>query len=340
MPFTKLKLTTFGTTLETKWKQGKGVHFTRIAMGDGLIGSGSMINRTALVHERHSLRIDGVVATDDAAQAAVIATLDNKDLTEGFLYRELALMAQDPDTGQEGAYLYDNAGQECEFLDTQNSGVVIYERMKLLIRTEQTDSITFDASGNPLNITWAELEGLLAKKAALGDDGKVPAAQLPAMDFDPAGSAAAVQTALSGHTGDNVRHLTAAERTAWNAKAAGDHTHTAAQVGAVPTTRKVNGKALSADITLTAGDVGAAAASHSHGAGDIVSGTLDAGRIPGLAASKITSGTLSVARGGTGQSTLTESVVTKAVRQIYAGTSDMTAGTTALTTGIIYLVYE
>ena len=146
--------------------------------------------------------------------------------------------------------------------------------------------------------------------------------------------------ALAAHEADGVKHVSAAERTAWNAKAAGDHTHTAAQVGAVPTTRKVNGKALSADITLTAGDVGAAAASHSHGAGDIVSGTLDAGRIPGLAASKITSGTLSVARGGTGQSTLTESVVTKAVRQIYAGTSDMTAGTTALTTGIIYLVYE
>lgn len=158
--------------------------------------------------------------------------------------------------------------------------------------------------------------------------------------------------ALAAHEADGVKHVSAAERTAWNAKADGTatsahiantnnpHGVTAAQVGAVPTTRKVNGKALSADITLTAGDVGAAAASHSHGAGDIVSGTLDAGRIPGLAASKITSGTLSVARGGTGQSTLTESVVTKAVRQIYAGTSDMTAGTTALTTGIIYLVYE
>ena len=395
MPFTKLKLTTFGTTLETKWKQGKGVHFTRIAMGDGLIGSGSMINRTALVHERHSLRIDGVVATDDAAQAAVIATLDNKDLTEGFLYRELALMAQDPDTGREGTYLYDNAGQECEYLDTQANGVVIYERLKMLIRVEQTETISFEASGNPLNITWADIEPLLGQKADLGEDGKVIAAQLPAMDFDPAGSAAAVQTALSGHTGDNVRHLTAAERTAWNAKAAGDHTHTAAQVGAVPlsggtltgnldiaktiasvvlrtgdssnrlsgrlmknanvegtvddglyltdygadgseATLKIQGGQQRLRIKLggtdyavyhegskpTPADIGAAAASHSHGAGDI------------------TSGTLPVARGGTGQTTVTPEVTTKAVRQIYAGTSDMTAETTALTTGVIYLVYE
>ena len=67
----------------------------------------------------------------------------------------------------------------------------------------------------------------------------------------------AAGAALAAHEADGVKHVSAAERTAWNAKADGDHTHTAAQVGAVPTTRKVNGKALSADITLTAGDVGA-----------------------------------------------------------------------------------
>ena len=44
------------------------------------------------------------------------------------------------------------------------------------------------------------IDAELAKRAELGEDGKVPAAQLPAMDFDPAGSAAAVQTALpEGH---------------------------------------------------------------------------------------------------------------------------------------------
>ena len=56
--------------------------------------------------------------------------------------------------------------------------------------------------------------------------------------------------------------------------------------GYVPTTRKVNDKALSSDISLTYSDVGAAASSHEH------------------AASDITSGTLSAARGGTGQTSV------------------------------------
>ena len=72
----------------------------------------------------------------------------------------------------------------------------------------------------------------------------------------------------------------------------------------------------------TPAKIGAAAASHKHAATDI------------------TSGTLAVARGGTGQTTLTPAVGTKGVRQIYAGTSDMTAGSTSLTTGVVYFVYE
>lgn len=72
----------------------------------------------------------------------------------------------------------------------------------------------------------------------------------------------------------------------------------------------------------TAEDVGAADSNHNHSASDITSGTLPA------------------ARGGTGQTTITPAVGTKGVRQIYAGTSDMTAGSTSLSTGVLYFVYE
>ena len=42
-------------------------------------------------------------------------------------------------------------------------------------------------------------------------------------------------------------------------------TYTLAGLGGVPTSRTVNGKALTSNISLTAGDVGAAAANHTHG---------------------------------------------------------------------------
>lgn len=47
--------------------------------------------------------------------------------------------------------------------------------------------------------------------ATLGPDGKVPGEQLPKMDYDPAGSAEAVQKALTAHTGnkDNPHAVTA-----------------------------------------------------------------------------------------------------------------------------------
>lgn len=151
---------------------------------------------------------------------------------------------------------------------------------------------------------------------------------------DPAGTAEtkanAVQTNLTSHTNNKSN----------------PHGVTAAQVGAVPTSRTVNGKALSANISLTKADVGLGNVDNTSDTNKPIS-TATQTALNGKAntshthaAGDITSGTLAVARGGTGQTTLTPAVTTKGVRQIYAGTADMTAGTTALTTGCVYLVYE
>lgn len=55
----------------------------------------------------------------------------------------------------------------------------------------------------------------------------------------------------------------------------------------VPTNRTINAKALTANISLTNVDVGAAATSHTHDTAAIISGTFDAARIPTLDQSKI-----------------------------------------------------
>lgn len=60
---------------------------------------------------------------------------------------------------------------------------------------------------------------------------------------------------MPGHVGNGSIHVTAADKTNWNGK--------------VPPTRKVNGKALSGDISLTAADVGALAT-----AGGTITGNL------------------------------------------------------------------
>ena len=61
--------------------------------------------------------------------------------------------------------------------------------------------------------TNAYLEGKFEEKADLVG-GKVPAEQLPAMDYAPA-----------SHVDDTVKHISAAERAAWDAKAPASHTH-------------------------------------------------------------------------------------------------------------------
>ena len=117
-----------------------------------------------------------------------------------------------------------------------------------------------------LNENWDKIDEAVAKKAELGADGKIPAEQLPEMNYDTAGSAAAVQANLNAHTGNKSN----------------PHGVTAAQVGArastwVPSWGEVSGKPGTFPPS-----------GHNHDAANI------------------TSGTLPVARGGTGVPTIAQ----------------------------------
>lgn len=153
MAFSNLMLTTGGMTLYAKAQQGKTLHFTRVALGDGLLGGGSMVNRSTLISERMFMLIDAVQLVEDSITAAAIATLSNEGMSQGFYARELGLFAEDPDTHQEILYLYAHAGTDGEYIPDGNSGTLVYERLKLMVKLENTGNVTFEASGNPLYLS-------------------------------------------------------------------------------------------------------------------------------------------------------------------------------------------
>lgn len=110
-----------------------------------------------------------------------------------------------------------------------------------------------------------------------------------------------------------VAEATAADVTALETgKAAVGHTHTAADVGAA-----------AANHTHTAASVGAAAASHTHTASDV-------GAVPRTGGTM--TGTL-YAKDDTGYTT-------SKVRNVSFSTTNLTAGSSSLTSGAIKMIYE
>lgn len=190
--------------------------------------------------------------------------------------------------------------------------------------------------------------------ATLGSDGKVPSTQLPAMNYAPSTHAsqhasggsdpitpASIGAATSDHTHSNY--------------AASSHNHAASNItsGTLDVARGGTGKSSVTSGNFLVGNgtsaltektpaqvlsaIGAASSSHNHAAGNITSGTLNAARIPTLAASKVTTGTFAATdvKAATGTD-----YTTARVRNIQASTTDLTAGSSSLANGDIYLVYE
>lgn len=127
--------------------------------------------------------------------------------------------------------------------------------------------------------------------------------------------------------------------------AASSHTHSAENISSgtlssdrlptVPVTKGGTGATDAAtartNLGITPANIGAAASSHAHSAGDISSGTLSSDRLP----------TVPVTKGGTGATDAATARANLGAAPAYTySTTDLTAGTSALETGKLYFVYE
>ena len=99
-----------------------------------------------------------------------------------------------------------------------------------------TDVFVFDGAGGTKKVAKSDLLGNLAEKAA-----SPVAGDLASLDANGSPTDSGIKAA------DVSAHLASQQN---------PHNVTATQIGAVPTSRTVNGKALNANITLTPDDIG------------------------------------------------------------------------------------
>lgn len=155
MAFGSFVLTDFGHSILVKAHAGKEIHFSRMALGDGDIGTSSVFDVKALKSEKLSLLIDAVSVTD--ADATVTVLLQSSAVDTGFNLKEMGLMVTDPDTSQESVYAYNRDTSAGEYVPDKNSSSKLSEYLRVHCNVEGATNITFNSSGNPLWITRDEL---------------------------------------------------------------------------------------------------------------------------------------------------------------------------------------
>ena len=108
-------MTEQGILLQAKAQSGLPLRFTKLGIGDGLVGQlADMTKLKKLVHMCKDYPIREVKNNGDGS-ASVNAAVSNDGVTQGFFIRELGLFADDPDIG-EILYAVCNNGDQSDFL--------------------------------------------------------------------------------------------------------------------------------------------------------------------------------------------------------------------------------
>ena len=104
----ELVLTTAGLSVQTRAQAGAALVFSRVAVGDGPAPP-DVLTAQALSNERRDATLVAFEVIE-LGQARLRAVLDNKDLLQQVLIRELGVFAIDPLSGTEVLYAYSNVG--------------------------------------------------------------------------------------------------------------------------------------------------------------------------------------------------------------------------------------
>ncbi|EFV78941.1 hypothetical protein HMPREF1013_00825 [Bacillus sp. 2_A_57_CT2] len=215
--FGGLIMTNRGRNLQVKAQTGVKLTFTRMAIGDGSLGSSSILELNALKNERKSLNLTKLKPST-GGMALIGAVLSNQDITAGFYFREVGIFANDPDVG-EILYCYGNAGSTADYIPAGGGSDLIEKTINInvIVGNAANVSATIDQS-----LVFETPQGAQEKANTAETNAKIYTDnQIASIDLSPLATKeelAIESQARVAHQADNVKHITAEERTAWNAK--------------------------------------------------------------------------------------------------------------------------
>lgn len=238
-------ITTAGEGLLARASAGEGLTITEVWVGKGTVESAAAAKAlTALLDPvAQATSTQPEVAGGQLSMLVEYRNDMGGGLEEGFTLSEFGVMAKVGDDAPTLLY-YAALGDPAQPVPPIAEGLDVHRfPVAIGVTGEVEVSLEYPAG---VWVTHEELEEALAGiglsgyikatekgqpggVATLGPDGKVPAGQLPAMNYDPAGSAAAVQETLTNHINNKNN----------------PHNVTAAQVGALASSGGVMSGALS-----------------------------------------------------------------------------------------------
>ena len=154
--FSRSVVTQLGKNMIVESQNGKTVSFTRVVLGDGLVGDGEDIEKlTAIKKERLSCPIRSFVDKGNG-QFTLQFEVSNTALEKGFWHREIGVMAK-TEGGAEQLYAYSYAGTAASFLYDKTTP--IQERLvKIDIVVGNTENLTVVIDSSIIHPTMAEVE--------------------------------------------------------------------------------------------------------------------------------------------------------------------------------------
>ena len=269
MAWNEAAVTVKGINMITTAVTGKHIVFTKALGSEGYEDAASLLVQTDIATPYHNLNIAKMEYGDN--EIIIKLRVQNDGLEQKYNLRQIGLYARLEDTDIDilFAVIQDKEGEEIPIESETPQFLVEFD---FVIPISNVENISVSVTPN----TFATLEDIREMSGHINDKsnphavtktqvglGNVP--NVVTNDQTPTYTVSANLSELSGgeklsaafgklakavkeliaHLADNTRHITSSERTAWNGKAAGSHTHDDRYYTESETDSKLAGKAAS-----------------------------------------------------------------------------------------------